>query len=347
MTETRTPLDALLGASAAARTVREFARRASAVSAPVLLMGESGTGKGLVARVIHALSARSRAPLVSINCAGVPETLFESEFFGHARGAFTGAQQAHRGLLEQAHGGTLFLDEIGELAPALQAKLLSVLEDGEVRRVGGERLVRVDVRIVAATNLDLDAAVAEGRFRRDLFHRLVVLAFRLPPLRERGDDIELLLQHYVAVYAARYGRPARSFDEAAWNRLRLHAWPGNIRQLAHAVESAVLLCDDSCIRLQHLPCLLLDVQGNGALHSSDVTTATAAGRRYSFYGSPAEERRRIEEALRRWRGNKTHAARELGMARNTLRAKVREFRIADVEPEGDENGARDAWSPGS
>ena len=321
------PRDAWIGRSREAQYVRDFATRAAVVAAPVLITGESGTGKGLIARIVHALSPRTRAPLVVVNCAGVPDSLFESEFFGHVRGAFTGAQQSHRGLLEQANGGTLFLDEIGELAHALQAKLLAVLEDGELRRVGGERSLRVDARIIAATNLDLGRAVADGRFRRDLFHRLLVLAIRLPPVRDRGDDVDLLLEHFLAHFASRHGRPARGFEEAAHERLRAHPWPGNVRQLAHAVEGAVLLADGPLIGVRHLPCLLLDIGADATPDRTDPSYPPMA--RYSFYGTAAEERVHIEEALRRWHGNKTHAARELGMARNTLRAKVRELGVAD------------------
>jgi two-component system response regulator HydG len=297
------PRDAWIGRSREAQYVRDFATRAAVVAAPVLITGESGTGKGLIARIVHALSPRTRAPLVVVNCAGVPDSLFESEFFGHVRGAFTGAQQSHRGLLEQANGGTLFLDEIGELAHALQAKLLAVLEDGELRRVGGERSLRVDARIIAATNLDLGRAVADGRFRRDLFHRLLVLAIRLPPVRDRGDDVDLLLEHFLAHFASRHGRPARGFEEA------------------------VLLADGPLIGVRHLPCLLLDIGADATPDRTDPSYPPMA--RYSFYGTAAEERVHIEEALRRWHGNKTHAARELGMARNTLRAKVRELGVAD------------------
>jgi DNA-binding NtrC family response regulator len=306
------------------------------VDATVLLTGESGTGKGLLARAIHTASARSRAAFVAVNCASVPESLFESEFFGHMRGAFTGAHQAHRGLLEQADGGTLFLDEIGELAPALQAKLLTAVEDREFRRVGGERPLRVDLRLIAATSVDLEAAVAAGRFRRDLFHRLLVLSFRLPPLRERPGDAERFTHRFLAAFTARYGRPARDFDARALERIRLHPWPGNIRQLANAIEAAVLACEGTRILPRHLPRALLAAEP-AAAHGAPGLSATvrlaegAAGAapgagavraRYTHYGDPLDERRRIEDALRRWRGNKTRAAEDLGMARNTLRAKL-------------------------
>jgi DNA-binding NtrC family response regulator len=328
-------IDAILGESAAADAIRAFARRAAAVEATVLITGESGTGKGLLARAIHAESARRGRPLVAVNCASVPDALFESEFFGHTRGAFTGAQQSHRGLLEQAEGGTLFLDEIGELSLPLQAKLLTAIEDREFRRVGGERVIHVDVRILAATSMDLELAVSNGSFRRDLYHRLMVLAFRLPALRERGDDIDLFVPRLLERFAARYRRPIHSVDATAMVRLRAHAWPGNIRQLANAIESAVLACDGNTIGLRHLPAALLDRMEMRPVNDQPVTAPAAHANafrfRYSRFGSPEEERARIEAALRRWRGNKTRAAAELGMARNTLREKMRQ--LAGTDPD--------------
>jgi DNA-binding NtrC family response regulator len=317
------PLHSFIGESDAARDIRRFAERAGNVDATVLITGESGTGKGILARAIHARSRRARAPFVAVNCASVPETLFESEFFGHARGAFTGAHQARRGLFEQAHGGTLFLDEIAELGPTLQAKLLTTLEDGEVRRLGAERTARVDVRLVAATNADLHAAVRTRAFRADLFHRLVILAIHLPPLRERGNDVDLFLHSFLARFADLHHRSIRGFEPAAYARLRHHPWPGNVRQLAHAVEAAVLACDDGThIANRHLPFLLLDSEPTAPADLTDHPPAT--GRRYSFYGSYADEQSRIEDALRRCHGNRTRAAAVLGMSRNTLRAKLRE-----------------------
>ena len=331
--------DVILGESREAEAIRAFGRRAADVDAPVLITGETGTGKGVLARAIHSASPRCRAPFVAVNCAGVPGTLFESEFFGHDRGAFTGAQQAHRGLLEQAHRGTLFLDEVGELAPAAQAKLLTALEEGEFRRVGGERAVRTDVRLVAATGVHLERAVARGTFRRDLYHRLFVLSIRLPPLRERPGDVALLARHFLDALRTRYGPRARRVDPGLLDFLAEQPWPGNVRQLAHALEAAVLACPNGVLRRHHLPHTILNPP---TFHESDdaappstpsITRPASGGTRvrYSFPGSPAEERRRIQEALARWRGNKTRAAAELGMARNTLRAKLRRYRIGGVE----------------
>jgi DNA-binding NtrC family response regulator len=323
MSEPSIAFELILGTSAAAAAIRDFGSRAARVDAPVLLTGESGTGKGLLARAIHSASARARAPLVAVNCAGVPESLFESEFFGHSRGAFTGAQQAHRGLLEQAHGGTLFLDEIGELAPSLQAKLLTAIEDGEFRRLGGERLVRVNARLITATSVDLERAVETGSFRRDLFHRLLVLAFRLPALHERAGDIDLFIRDALHRFGARYGRPGIRLDPRTRAHLRSHPWPGNIRQLMHAIEAAVLACDGDVLEPHHLPAsLLFPAPKASAIEPGPEPVGTRE--RYSFYGSSIDERRHIEEVLRRCRGNKTRAAAQLGMARNTLREKLRQ-----------------------
>ncbi|MBI4521918.1 MAG: sigma-54-dependent Fis family transcriptional regulator [Gemmatimonadetes bacterium] len=296
--------------------VRQLAARAAEVDAPVLITGETGTGKGLLARAIHRASRRGTRPLVSVNCAGVPESLFESEFFGHRRGAFTGALDTHRGLFEQAHTGGLFLDELGELALPLQAKLLVVLEDREVRRVGDERVHRVDVRIIAATGRDLELATSERSFRRDLYHRIAVLRCTLPPLRERTEDIPLLIDHFLCQLEGTRGVVAPKLTAAARELLREYHWPGNVRELAHALESASLLADERVIDREYLEAVL----------TSRRLAATSPERpRYSFFGSRAEERSRILSTLERWRGNKSRAAAELGMARNTLRAKIAEY----------------------
>src|SRR5688572_8276713 len=233
--------DAIIGTSRAAEAMRAFGRRAARVDAPVLLLGESGTGKGVMARAIHAASPRAHRPFVSVNCAAVPEALFESEFFGHVRGAFTGAQYTHKGLFEQAHTGTLFLDEVGELPLTAQAKLLTTLEDREVRRIGAERVAIVDVRIIAATACDLAANVAARSFRADLFHRLSILFFELPPLRRRLDDLPALAQHLLACHATRYDRSAPTLSQAAIAELQEHPWPGNVRELSNALERALLM----------------------------------------------------------------------------------------------------------
>lgn len=302
----------IAGNSAATESIRAFGRRAAPVDAPVLLLGESGTGKGVLAQAIHDASPRARKPFIAVNCAAIPESLFESEFFGHVRGAFTGAQYAHRGLFEQADGGTLFLDEIGELPLGAQAKLLTTIEDLQVRKVGGERHAPVNVRIIAATACDLRGAVAERRFRNDLFHRLRVLHFTIPPLRQRYGDIALLASLFLARCCERYHRNVR-IDDAAMRALENAPWPGNIRELAHTVESAVLAAIDDVVR---------DITFESP--TSPPTPSTSRMRsRYSFAGSTEDEWRTIELALQRCNGNKTRAAFELGMSRNTLLNKLR------------------------
>jgi DNA-binding NtrC family response regulator len=323
------PFDCILGTSPQAEAIRAFGRRAAQVDATVLLTGETGTGKGVLARAIHEAGARARAPFVSVNCAGVPESLFESEFFGHVRGAFTGALHAHRGLFEQADRGTLFLDEIGELPLNMQAKLLTVLEDGELRKVGSERVSRFDVRFMAATGVELDSAVADLRFRSDLYHRLHILQFRLPPLRERPDDIPLLAQHFLALYARKYGRAAPCITPATSAELLAYNWPGNVRELAHTVEAAILAASHGRIRWK-------------AFAPAPGTPARKGQGRYSFTGTPAEERTSIADALARCYGNRSRAARVLGMSRNTLLCKIRTLGIR--APEQD-NGHGPAPSP--
>lgn len=335
--ETASPI---LGSSRAAVATREFAAHAAAVDVPVLITGETGTGKGVLAAAIHNGSRRAKRPLVEVNCAGVPDTLFEAEFFGHARGAFTGAHHARRGLFEQASGGTLFLDEIGELGLPLQAKLLTSIERGQIRRLGAESIVSVDSRIIAATGVDLEAAVAGGSFRLDLYHRLLVLSFHLPPLRERGADIRFLARHFICTCAARHARRVGDLAPATLRIIESHPWPGNIRQLAHAMEAAVLACRGGDIQPHDLPERLMDTtMASPATTATPATTAApaapaAGGRasrrpptRYSFWGPPDEERRHIEAELRACHGNLTRTARALGMSRNTLRTRMAALNI--------------------
>lgn len=314
----------LLGRSEAMEAVRRFARRASEVDVPVLLSGETGTGKSLLARWIHERSPRAGAPFVAVNCAGVPEGLFESEFFGHQRGAFTGAHTDRKGLFEVSEDGTLFLDEVGELHPGQQAKMLTVLEDHELRRVGGSRTVRVDVRVVAATSRDLAGAVTSGAFRRDLFHRIALLHCALPPLRDRPGDLEELAVHFLRLAARKHGLGEPHLDPDALGFLRSRSWPGNVRELAHLLEAALILAGDARLEPDHLRAA---VPAPDAAPSPPPRPRSRPGRRYTFHGSPEEEKRMIVEALERCRGNRTRAARELGMARNTLRARLRKYGI--------------------
>lgn len=235
-------LDHVIGESSGMRDLAEVVRRVADADVPVLVLGETGTGKGLVARALHAESSRAERPFFALNCAAVPETLLESELFGHARGAFTGATTARPGIFREAHGGTLFLDEIGEMSPALQAKLLHVLESSRVRPLGETREHPVDVRIVAATHRDLSARVREGAFREDLLYRLDVVSIEIPALRHRREDIPLLLEHFLSVYRKKHPHAlVERFSNDATTRLATYAFPGNVRELAHAVERALLL----------------------------------------------------------------------------------------------------------
>ena len=239
----------LVGEDPGFRAAVELARRAARGRSTVLVTGETGTGKELIATLVHASSARRDAPLVKVNCAALPETLLESELFGHERGAFTSADRTRIGRFEQADGGTLFLDEIGDMSPTTQAKLLRVLQDGEFQRLGGTRVIQSDVRIVAATNRDLRAAIREGGFREDLFFRLNVISIPLPPLRERRDDIPRLATHLLELHAAEIGRGGLHWSPAALDRLRRHDWPGNVRELRNVVERAALLSEGPAVEV--------------------------------------------------------------------------------------------------
>ena len=243
----------IIYASPAFNRVLELVRKVAATDASVLIEGESGTGKELIARAIHSASSRRNQPFVAVNCGALPEGLLESELFGHARGSFTGAVAAKRGLFEEAHDGTLFLDEIGEMSPALQVKLLRALQQGEVRRVGENRPVKVNARIIAATNKDLKAAVAKETFRDDLYYRLKVFPILIPPLRERKEDILPLAEFFLKRVREKHKGRARSFSPEAARTLLSYGWPGNVRELEHAVERAIILCSDEEIRPEDLP----------------------------------------------------------------------------------------------
>jgi two-component system response regulator HupR/HoxA len=302
--------------------VRRFLARAAEVDAPVLILGETGTGKSLLAHALHAAGRRAAGPFVAVNCAALPDALFESELFGHRRGSFTGALEDRAGLLESSHRGTLLLDEVGELPAAQQAKLLTVLEEGEVRPVGATRPVRVDVRVVSATACALEARIDDGAFRRDLFHRLALLEVRMPALRERADDVPRLAAHFVARAAERHRVACPDLDERALSALAAYAWPGNVRELGHALEAALILGGERgfATSLERL----LARRAAPAVADQGATPVGPAtpDERYSFYGSAADERERIRSALDRCRGNRTRAALELGMSRNTLRARM-------------------------
>jgi DNA-binding NtrC family response regulator len=317
----------LIGESPALRELRSLVERAAATDVPVLLLGETGTGKTLVARMIHEGSSRAEGPFVAINCAALPESLFESELFGHRRGAFTGAHEDRAGLLESGHRGTVLLDEVGDLPPAQQAKLLTVLEDGEVRPVGARRAVTVDARVVSATASPLGQRVRHGTFRRDLFHRLALVTLRLPTLRERAEDLPRLAAHFLGAAASRHGLGTPRLDRAALALLAAHTWPGNVRELAHALEAALILGGTERLASGLEAVLGRETPQGGR---ADDTTGNDEGcgpPRYSFYGSEEDERARIRAALARARGNRTRAARELGMSRATLRDRMRRYEL--------------------
>jgi transcriptional regulator with PAS, ATPase and Fis domain len=283
----------------------------------VLLTGESGTGKDLAAKVIHYSSTRAAKPFMNITCSALPETLLESELFGHERGAFTGADRQKRGLIESADGGTVFLDEIGEMVPLLQAKLLRFLEEKSFKRVGGAADIKVDVRVVAATNRSLAEEVKKGHFREDLFYRLNVMAVDLPPLRDRRGDVPLLVSHYIEAFNVEFRKKIRGVSATAMAALQDYAWPGNVRELRNAVERAMLLAETNELDERHFPVL-----------------ATRGGELPSALGLPpgginleALERSLVVQALERAGWNQTRAAALLGLNRDQIRYRIEKFEL--------------------
>ncbi len=319
----------LIGSSAAMHRVLDLVSQVAETKTNVLISGESGTGKELVARAIHARSDRRDRAFVAINCGAIPENLLESELFGHVKGAFTGAVSGKEGLFEAADGGTLFLDEIGELPAALQVKLLRVLQERTIRRVGGTSDRRVDVRILAATNRQLEQEVAAGRFREDLYYRLNVIQIALPPLRERLDDVPLLVQHFVEKYARELGKPIQELQEDALRRLLSYAYPGNVRELENVIERAVALSRDGVITEGALPPQLLR------------PPEPAATERISGEGVSLEalvndyERGLLLEALRRSKGVKKRAAQLLGISFRSFRYRLEKLGL-DTPSDDDE-----------
>lgn len=310
-----------VGRSEAWRRLQERVLIAARSTAPVLIVGESGSGKELVARTIHERSQRSARPFVPINTAAVPENLVEGEFFGYERGAFTGANQARAGLFEQAHGGTLFLDEVTEMPLQLQPKLLRVLEDGRVRRLGGRAEMSCDVRLVAATNRDPLGAVAEGRLRQDLFYRLDVLRVEVPPLRARKEDVPLLATHFLEECQRRYGQPAPRIAEDAMQRLVEHSWPGNVRELRNVMERVFV-----AVRAETLTAEELQKQWLGLTGAEPTAEAVPVGIVIPHGLTAAEaERILILETLKATGNNKAEAARRLGLDVKTIRNKLKAF----------------------
>jgi len=310
---------AILGEHPLTRKIAMLIRKVGPTDASILVMGESGTGKELVARGVHACSPRASRPFIAVNCGAIPPGLFESELFGHERGAFTGAVAARAGVFQLASGGTIFLDEIGELPPAMQVKLLRVLQDSEVRPVGAEHVVRVNVRVIAATNRNLERDVASGAFREDLFYRLNVVPIVVPPLRERRSDVALLVQHFLDRHNAKPGVTRISIPDETLVHLWEYDWPGNVRELENVIERVAALADGEEVTIDELP---LEVRtyvagrhhppGTFETETMDLQTAI-----------DQFEISLIEQALQRTRGNKQRAAALLGLKRTTLVAKLR------------------------
>ncbi|MBI2502839.1 MAG: sigma-54-dependent Fis family transcriptional regulator [Candidatus Latescibacteria bacterium] len=307
----------LIGQSKPMRALFETMALVAPTDATVLITGASGTGKGLVAQALHHASPRREHPLVTVNCAAIPAGLLESELFGHERGAFTGAVQRHLGKFEQAGQGTLFLDEICDMPAALQAKLLLVLQERQIERLGGERSIPVDVRIIAATNQDLDEAVRRGNFREDLYFRLSVVPLQLPSLQERREDVPLLADHFLRLYAEKHQRPLRGFAPRAMSLLVHYDWPGNVRELEHAVERAVILCPAEYLDVD---CLPRPVQNCWPAPSQRGESGVQAG-----HSLGEVERELILKTLEKTGGNRTEAARILGISRQTLQTRLREY----------------------
>ncbi|HKC38084.1 MAG TPA: sigma-54 dependent transcriptional regulator [Gemmatimonadales bacterium] len=306
----------VIGSSRPWRQALAHAAKVGATEATVLLTGESGTGKEVIAHLIHDTSRRAGGPFVALNCAALPEALLESELFGYEKGAFTGAVVARPGRVEQAAGGTLFLDEVGEMTPAVQAKFLRVLQEREFQRLGGTRVQKANVRVIAATNRDLHAALGRGELREDLYYRLHVFAICLPPLRERPEDIPALVEHFItALGPALLGRPAAGISREAHERLLAHSWPGNVRELRNAVERALILSDGEMITPEHLP-------------APPETPPEAEAAPRESLDLETTERELVERALRHAGQNKAKAARLLGLTRTKLYTRMQRFGLS-------------------
>ena len=309
----------LIGRNPAMLALYDQIRRVAGLKTTVLIQGESGTGKELVARALHTSACRNGKPFVAVNCGAIPETMLEAELFGHVKGAFTGATADKAGMFEQADGGTLFLDEIGEMPLALQVKLLRVLQESEVRRIGATTSRKVDVRVVSATARDLQSEVTEGRFREDLFFRLNVFSLQIPPLRDRVDDLPLLVQYIVKDCATRIGRdPVPRVAPEALRRLMAHSWPGNVRELENVIERALVLCDGDQLAATCLP------DGSSSMESPSLQTNTSENLSIK-QAERAMEVDLISKALSKTGGNRTHAAKILEISHRALLYKLKEY----------------------
>ncbi len=313
---------AIVGTCPAMREVYKSIGRVAAQNLPVLITGESGTGKELVARAIYQHGPRARAPYRALNCAAIPESLLESELFGHERGAFTGADRKRIGKFEQCNGGTLFLDEVGDMAETVQAKMLRFLQEQEFERVGGNELVRTDVRLIGATHRDLKAWSAEGKFRPDLYYRLSVVTIHLPPLRDRGDDLSLLVQLFLRRYNIELGREVREVAPEVMNRFRSYPWPGNVRELQSVLQQALLRASGTVLIPEFLP--------NDLLPETQTSAASDPGTRYRPGSTLADlEREAIQQCLLQTGGHRRRAADLLGISTRTLLRKIREYNLED------------------
>ncbi|MCC6543679.1 MAG: PEP-CTERM-box response regulator transcription factor [Nitrospirae bacterium] len=306
-------LDDILGNSSSMNHVYETIRKVATVDVPVLILGETGTGKELTARAVHRLSDRRDKPFIVINCGAIPETLLESELFGHEKGAFTGATSRRKGRIEYAEGGTLFLDEIGELSFSLQVKLLRFLQENIIERIGGREEIQVNVRILAATNMDIKKAIGDGRFREDLYFRLSVVSINLPPLRERGNDSLLLARAFLQRYSSEFKKNVRGFKDEAVKALSEYSWPGNVRELENRVKRGVVMTDGEWLSPLDLEFTAPDdsIEQIPSLHEARETL----------------EKRLISEALLRHGSNITHAARDLNISRQTLTSMINKYGI--------------------
>jgi DNA-binding NtrC family response regulator len=316
-------IENVVGQSAAMRDVLEVVRQVAPTPATVLLLGESGTGKELIAKSIHQLSPRARQPMVTVHCAALSSTLLESELFGHEKGAFTGAHERRIGRFEQAQGGTLFLDEIGEIDASIQIKLLRFLGERTFERVGSNKTLSADVRLIAATNKNVDELVKAGTFREDLFFRLRVVEIRLPPLRERPEDIPLLAQAFLREFAAANGKPVAAFSPDAMEAIQRHSWPGNVRELRTAMEHAVVLCKSEKITTRDLPPWVRQAGGI-------PTASPASTKAFTDLSVQEAEKQLIIRALKATNGNRTAAAKKLGLSRRTLYRKLNEYSLENL-----------------
>ncbi len=320
----------IVGTSAVLRELLAFVEKVARSPTTVLISGESGTGKELVARALHSRSGREAGPFIAVNCGAIPESLFEAELFGHERGAFTGAVTSKPGRMELAQGGTLFLDEVGELPKDMQVKLLRALQERTITRVGGVRTLELDVRVVAATNVDLGKAVADGRFREDLYYRLNVVPIRLAALRDRSEDVPALVAHFLARFNQRLGKSLEGVLPEAMAALQAWSWPGNIRELENVMERAVLLADGPWVGPQDLPAELVRDRRGAPDPEDEPGPSDGLGlKEYLRVHTAKLERTRIQRVLGEEDGNVTRAARRLGISRKSLQVKMKEYGLRE------------------